>query len=81
MNKVVRNPRIGKYQFGPNDAALGADITFISKDSMHYPAMPIVQVDSIGIQQTDDTVYAQNLFVRFGGITDDSKIKIGIKGK
>lgn len=79
LNKVVRNPRIGKYQFGPNDAALGADITFISKDSMHYPAMPIVQVDSIGIQQTDDTVYAQNLFVRFGGITDDSKIKIGIK--
>ena len=36
-------------------------------------------VDSLGIAQIDDTVYAQNLFIKFAGVTDNKKIKIGIK--
>ena len=56
-----------------------ADITFVSKDSMHYNAMPLIQADSMGIQHIDDTVYAQNLYVKFAGVSDGHKIKLGIK--
>lgn len=79
LNKVEKNPVNDKYRFGPNDAALMADITLISKDSMRYRALPLIQVDDYGIQQTDDTVYAQNLFVKFEGISEDQKVKIGIR--
>lgn len=79
LNKVVKNPDNEKYHFKPGDAALMADITFISKDSLHYKAMPLIQIDSTGIIQVDDTVYAQNMYVQFTGVSDTKKIKIGIK--
>ncbi|MFN8243384.1 MAG: cytochrome c biogenesis protein CcsA [Ferruginibacter sp.] len=79
LNKVIRNPNNARYHFSPDDAALMADITVISKDSMHYPAMPLIQVDSLGIKNTDDTLYAQNIYLRFAGVTDGKKIKVGIK--
>jgi cytochrome c-type biogenesis protein CcmF len=46
---------------------------------MHYHARPMIIADSIGLVQIDDTVYAQNLFVQFSGISENHKIKIGIK--
>ncbi len=79
LNSVVKNPDNGKYHFKPTDAALMADITLISKDSMHYKASPLIQIDSLGVNQVDDTVYAQNMYVKFAGVTDTKKIKIGIK--
>jgi cytochrome c-type biogenesis protein CcmF len=79
LNSVVKNPHNEKYHFKPTDAALMADISFISKDSMHYKAMPLIQIDQFGVNQVDDTVYAQNLYVKFAGVTDNKKIKIGIK--
>jgi cytochrome c-type biogenesis protein CcmF len=56
-----------------------ASVTFVSKDSMHYKAYPLVQADSLGLMQIDDTLYAQNLFVRFLGVADGQKVKIGVK--
>ncbi len=81
LNSVVRNPDNGKYHFKSTDLALMADITFISKDSMHYKASPLVQLDKYGLNQVDDTVYAQNLYVKFAGVTEgnEKKVKIGIK--
>lgn len=79
LNRVVKNPDNEKYHFKPTDAALMADITFISKDSMRYRAMPVIQVDEFGVNQIDDTVYAQNLYVKFAGVTEDRRIKLGIK--
>lgn len=79
LNRVVKNPDNEKYHFKPTDAALMADITLISKDSMHYKASPLIQVDQFGVNQVDDTVYAQNMYVKFAGVTDNRKIKIGIK--
>ena len=79
LNRVVKNPDNEKYHFKPTDAALMADITLISKDSMHYKAFPLVQVDQFGVNQVDDTVYAQNMYVKFVGVTENKKIKIGIK--
>lgn len=79
LNKVVKNPKNERYHYTENDVALMADITFVSKDSMHYNAMPLIQADSMGIQHIDDTVYAQNLYVKFAGVSDGHKIKLGIK--
>ncbi len=79
LNRVIKNPNNEKYHFKPTDAALMADITLISKDSMHYKAMPLIQVDEFGVNQIDDTVYAQNLYLKFAGVTDGKKIKLGIK--
>jgi cytochrome c-type biogenesis protein CcmF len=79
LNRVVKNPVNEKYNFKPTDAALMADITLISKDSLHFKAMPLIQVDGMGVNQVDDTVYAQNMYVKFAGVTDGQKVKIGIK--
>ncbi len=79
LNRVVRNPDNEKYHFKPTDIALMADITLISKDSMHYNASPLIQIDKLGVNQIDDTVYAQNLYLKFAGVTDNKKVKIGIK--
>jgi cytochrome c-type biogenesis protein CcmF len=47
---------------------------------MQYVATPMITVDSFGIHQYDDTVYAQNLFVQFAGVSEDQqRIKVGIK--
>ncbi len=79
LNSVVKNPVNEKYNFKPTDAALMADISLISKDSLHFKAMPLIQVDGMGVNQVDDTVYAQNMYVKFAGVTDGRKVKIGIK--
>ena len=50
---------------------------------MRYKASPLIQVQEVGGNtiaiETDDTVYAQNLFLKFAGVTEDKKIKLGIK--
>ena len=79
LNQVIKNPSNGKYHFNQNDIALMADISIISKEGMHYKASPLVQVDSLGVVHTDDTIYAQNLFVKFMGVSENRKVKIGIK--
>lgn len=79
LNRVVKNPVNEKYNFRADDAALMADITFVSKDSLRYKAMPVILVDTLGIKQVDDTVYAQNLYVKFAGVSDGQKVKIAFK--
>ncbi|MEO6538434.1 MAG: cytochrome c biogenesis protein CcsA, partial [Ferruginibacter sp.] len=79
LNKVVKNPVDSKFHFKSSDVVLLADVTVISKDSLRYKAMPLIQVDSLGITKIDDTVFAQNLYIRFAGVTENKKIKIGIK--
>lgn len=79
LDNVVKNPKNNKYNFAPTDVALMADLNIVSKDQRHYKAMPAIIVDSLGIKQIDDTIYPQNLYVRFMGVNEDQKIRIGIK--
>lgn len=79
LNDVLKNPKIGKYNFGPQDAALVADITVHSKDSIKYAALPALEVDDDHLHYLDDTLYAQNLYLRFNGVTSDHKIRVGLK--
>ncbi len=41
--------------------------------------MPAIQIIGSEVIQADDTLYAQNLYLRFAGVTEDHRIKIGIK--
>ena len=80
LNKIVKNPETNKFKIPVNGPSVLADITVTAKDSTRYNASPMILIDSFGINQIDDTVYAQNLFVKFAGVTtDQTKLKIGIK--
>jgi len=79
FNGATKNPVNERYQYKPTDAAIMADLTIISKDSMHYKAMPLIYVDDYGINHIDDTLYAQNIFLRFEGIGEHGHVRIGVK--
>ncbi len=80
LTDIIRNPHNDRYNFTSNDKAMMADISIVSKDSMHYKAMPVILVDEFGIKNIDDTVYAQNLYIKFAGVSSDmKKVKIGVK--
>ena len=79
LNKVEKNPSNNKYKYKPQDLALMADLTVVSNDSIKYSSMPLIEVDSLGIVHKDDTLYAQNLFLRFAGVGKNHNIKLGIK--
>jgi cytochrome c-type biogenesis protein CcmF len=80
LEKVIKNPTSNKFNIPLTGPAVVLDIVIQTQDSMKYHAYPMITVDSIGINQFDDTVYAQNLYVKFAGITEDQKkLKIGVK--
>jgi cytochrome c-type biogenesis protein CcmF len=81
LNKITKDASQNKFHLPLNDVAtLIANITITSRDSSKYSATPIIYVDSLNtINQIDDTVYAQNLFLRFAGVGDNHKIKLGVK--
>jgi cytochrome c-type biogenesis protein CcmF len=80
LNKVVKNPTSNKFKIPITGPAVLAEMTVNAKDSSRYNASPMIIVDSFGLNHFDDTVYAQNLFVRFEGITQDqTKLRIGVK--
>jgi cytochrome c-type biogenesis protein CcmF len=79
LNKVEKNPNNNRYHYSPSQLALMADITVVTKENVKYAAMPLIEVDSLGIIHRDDTLYAQNLFLRFAGVSENHNIKLGIK--
>ena len=79
LNRVIKNPDTAKYHFKQTDAALMADITLVTNDGKQFKSIPLIQLDSFGVNFLDDTLYAQNLYLRFAGVTENRKVKIGIK--
>ena len=79
LDTVIRNPDNGKYHFGPNDTALMAKITVVSRDTMRYTATPAIYVKDNQPHYLNDTVFAQDLALRFNKITEDQKIELGTK--
>ena len=79
LNKVTKNPVNNRYNYKSTDVALMADITVVGKDSVKRTAMPLIEVDSLGVIHRDDTLYAQNLYLRFAGVGNNHHIKVGIK--
>ncbi len=80
LDKVVKNPPSNKFGVPVTGLSVLADLTVTARDSSKYNASPMIVVDSFGLNQIDDTIYAQNLFVKFAGITaDQKKLRIGVK--
>jgi cytochrome c-type biogenesis protein CcmF len=81
LDSVIRNTTPTLLAGGKKaDISLTAKLKITAKNNMHYNASPtLALVDSNFINNIDDTVYAQNLFVRFAGVGEDHKILVGIK--
>ncbi len=80
LQSVNKNPAKVKGLLQDKQVALVAELRLTAKDTMHFNASPMLIVDSsLNLKHVDDTVYAQNLFVRFLGINDQNKFKIGVK--
>ena len=79
LQNVVNNPVNAKYKIEPGQVALMAELKVTSKEQQQFVATPLVLVDSIGITNVDDTVFAQNFYARFIGIDENKKMRIGIK--
>ena len=80
LNKIIPNPPTNKFNIPAAGVMLVADLTVTGIDSMKYHAEPIIQVTAdSSVNFYDDTVYAQNLYLRLGGITKDNKMEIGVK--
>lgn len=78
LDKVTKNPHNDRFNYKATDVALMAELSVTTKEGKKSKAYPVIEVDQLGIRNVDDTLYAQNLFVRFAGVTAN-KIKLGIK--
>lgn len=79
LDSVEFSPNDGKFHFTRNDTALVAKVTVVGRDSMRYTAYPAFIVKDNIPQYLNDTVFAQDLALRFNTITPDRKFDIGIK--
>jgi cytochrome c-type biogenesis protein CcmF len=79
LDSVVLNPENDKYHFTSRDTALMAVVTVFSRDSMRYRSTPLFYLQNNQPHSVVDTVFAQNLAIRFGRVVDGKKIELGVK--
>jgi len=79
LDSVGVNPNNGKFHFSRKDTALVAKVTVVGRDSMRYTAYPAFYIKDNAPHFLNDTVFAQDLALRFNTITPDQKFDLGIK--
>ncbi len=79
LDSVVVNPNYGKFHFSRTDTALMAAVTIVSSDSMRYQANPVFYLHDGMPEFIIDTVFAQNLALRFNRIAEGKKVELGVK--
>ena len=79
LDTVLVNPDNGKVHFKPTDTALMARVTVVSRDSMRYTASPYFYLSNNSPIYINDTVFAQDLALRFNRVGDNRKIELGVK--
>ena len=80
LDSVVKNVQVNKFGITPNGPSVKACLRVHGKDGREWLAAPMITIDSMQIKQYDDTLYAENLFVQFAGVSQDQqRIKIGVK--
>ncbi len=79
LNSIEKNPRNQRFNFTAEDTALVADLTAYSTEGTSYKLYPGLKISDMTIHFLDDTSVTQNLFVRFSGIANGNKFKIGTK--
>jgi cytochrome c-type biogenesis protein CcmF len=81
LNNVIKNSDSLNNKLLPGEVGIGMNMTVISKDGMHYRAMPVVALKGNTLRVVPDTVIAQSLIIRFNKLADvnGGKIEMGIK--
>jgi cytochrome c-type biogenesis protein CcmF len=79
LDSVTVNPNNDKYHFMRGDTALMAKVTVVSRDSIRYTAYPLFYIKDNAAHYMNDTVFRQDLALRFNMITRDQKFDIGVK--
>jgi cytochrome c-type biogenesis protein CcmF len=79
LDTVQFNPNNDKFHFTSSDTALVAAVTVVSSDSMRYSANPVYYLKDNQAHFIVDTVFAQNLAIRFNRIAKGKKIELGVK--
>jgi cytochrome c-type biogenesis protein CcmF len=79
LDSVEVDPDNTKFHFSRKDTALVARVTVVSRDSMRYTAYPALYLKDNVPHYLNDTVFAQDLALRFNMVMKDRKIDLGIK--
>ncbi len=79
LDSVEVNPNNAKFHFDRSDTALVAKITVVGRDSMRYTAYPAFYIKDNTPHYLNDTIFAQDLALRFNTITPDQHFDVGIK--
>lgn len=79
LNGIEKNPNNDRFHFNPDDTALVADMTAYSNEGTSYRLFPALKISDMTIHFMDDTSVTQNLYVRFSGIANGNKFRIGTK--
>ena len=79
LDSIIVNPDNSKYHFAPTDTALMARVTVFTRDSMRYTAYPALYIKDNIPQYLNDTVFAQDLALRFDKVVIGKKVELGIK--
>ena len=56
-----------------------ASVTVVSRDSMRYHAMPLLYIKNNEAHYIADTVFAQNLALVLGKVSDKNRIELRVK--
>jgi cytochrome c-type biogenesis protein CcmF len=79
LDSVIINPNNDKYHFSATDTALMAKVTVVGKDSLRSTAYPVFYLKDNTAQFINDTVFAQDLAIRFNRIVEGKKVELGLK--
>ncbi|HEV2354098.1 MAG TPA: cytochrome c assembly protein, partial [Puia sp.] len=78
LDSVIINPNNTRFHFSPRDTALVAKVSVVTRDSMRYTAYPALFIRDNMPNFLNDTVFAQNLALRFDKV-EGKKVELGIK--
>lgn len=79
LDTVEVDPSDDRFHFTRKDTALVAKLTVVGQDSMRYTAWPALYLKDNVPHFLNDTVFAQDLALRFNMVGKDRKIDLGIK--
>lgn len=79
LDSVIVNPNNGKFHFNANDTALMARVTVVGQDSTRSTAYPVFYLKNNEARFINDTVFTQDLALRFNRVADGRRIELGLK--
>jgi cytochrome c-type biogenesis protein CcmF len=79
LREIIKDARSLKKDATPNEIVIGAKTQIVTKDSNEYTSTPLISLNNNEAFNIDDTLFAQNLIIKFAGIGQNNTFKIGVK--